>query len=58
MIINDRDKEYSWRSKKSNPQAQIDRLIHKKDMVINLCEIKYSNIINKNISINNFLSGF
>lgn len=36
--------------KKSNPQAQIDRLIHKKDMVINLCEIKYSNIINKNIS--------
>jgi len=50
VIINDRDKEYSWRSKKSNPQAQIDRLIRKKDMVINLCEIKYSNIINKNIS--------
>jgi len=50
VIINDRDKEYSWRSKKSNPQTQIDRLINKKDMVINLCEIKYSNIINKNIS--------
>lgn len=44
MIIDDRDKEYSWRSKKSNPQAQIDLLIHKKDMIINLCDIKYSNL--------------
>lgn len=36
-------KEYSWRSKESNPGVQIDLLIHRKDMVINLCEIKYSN---------------
>ncbi len=35
-------KEYSWRSKESTPAAQIDLLIHRKDMVINLCEIKYS----------------
>lgn len=35
---------YSWRSKKSNPQAHIDLFIHKKYMVINLCEIKYSNL--------------
>lgn len=35
-------KEYAWRSKKSNPAAQIDLLIHRKDQVINICEIKYS----------------
>lgn len=35
--------EYSWKSKKSDPGAQIDLLIHRNDRVINLCEIKYSN---------------
>ncbi len=35
-------KEYTWRSKESDPQAQIDLLIQRKDMVINVCEIKYS----------------
>ncbi len=35
-------REYSWRSKKSDPGAQIDLLIHRNDRVINLCEIKYS----------------
>ncbi len=35
-------KEYSWRSKKSDRGAQIDLLIHRRDMVINVCEIKYS----------------
>lgn len=35
-------KEYSWRSKTSNPGAQIDLLIHRKDNVINVCEMKYS----------------
>ncbi len=34
--------EYSWRSKNSEQGAQIDLLIHRRDMVINLCEIKYS----------------
>ncbi len=35
-------KEYSWKSKESDPGAQIDLLIQRKDMVINVCEIKYS----------------
>lgn len=35
-------KEYSWRSKESEHGAQIDLLIHRRDMVINVCEIKYS----------------
>ncbi len=35
-------KEYSWKSKKSTPGSQIDLLIQRKDMVINVCEIKYS----------------
>ena len=35
-------KEYSWKSKKSKPASQIDLLIHRKDMVINVCEMKYS----------------
>ena len=34
--------EYAWRSKKSKPQVQIDLLIDRKDDVINLCEIKYT----------------
>lgn len=33
---------YSWRSKKSTPAAQIDLLIERADNLINLCEIKYS----------------
>jgi len=32
----------SWRSKQSNPGAQIDLVICRKDGVINLCEIKYA----------------
>lgn len=35
-------KEYSWRSKDSNPSVQIDLLIQRKDNVINVCEMKYS----------------
>lgn len=35
-------KEYSFRSKESNPGAQIDLVIERKDQVINLCEMKYS----------------
>ena len=35
-------REYSWKSKESNPGAQIDLLIHRNDNVINLCEIKCS----------------
>lgn len=34
--------EYSWKSKQSTPGSQIDLLIQRKDMVINVCEMKYS----------------
>lgn len=34
--------EYSWRSKKSKPGAQIDLLIDRRDDIINICEMKYS----------------
>ena len=33
---------YSWRSKESVPAAQIDLLIERADHLVNLCEIKYS----------------
>lgn len=36
--------EYAWRSSKSDPGAQIDLLIDRKDDVINLCEMKYTDI--------------
>jgi AAA+ ATPase superfamily predicted ATPase len=32
----------AWRSKKSDPAAQIDLLIDRNDGIINLCEMKYS----------------
>lgn len=34
--------EYAWKSRKSDPGAQIDLLIDRKDDVINLCEMKYT----------------
>ena len=34
--------EYAWRSKESQPGAQIDLLIDRRDGVINLCEMKYT----------------
>ena len=34
--------EYSWRSKKKDGGVQIDLLIDRKDDMINLCEIKYT----------------
>ena len=34
--------EYAWRSETSDPGAQIDLLIDRKDGVINLCEMKYT----------------
>lgn len=33
---------YSWRSKTSDPGAQIDLIIDRQDNTINLCEIKFS----------------
>jgi len=45
----------SWRSKKSEPAAQIDLVIERNDKVINLCEIKYANeefTIDKNLDDN------
>ncbi len=47
--------EYSFRSKKQNPGAQIDLVIERKDGVINLCEMKYTNTpfaIDKNYAEN------
>ena len=35
---------YAWRSKTMNPGAQIDLLLERSDKVINLCEIKYSDM--------------
>lgn len=35
-------KEYAWKSKTSSTGAQIDLLIDRKDGIINLCEMKYS----------------
>ena len=32
----------AWRSKKSEPAAQVDLLIDRNDGVINLCEMKYA----------------
>ena len=34
--------EYAWKSETSEPGAQIDLLIDRKDGVINLCEMKYT----------------
>ena len=36
-------KEFAWRSKKHEKGAQIDLVISRKDGVINLCEMKYTN---------------
>ena len=35
-------RQYSWRSVKSQPGAQIDLVIDRNDGVVNLCEMKYS----------------
>lgn len=35
--------EYSFRSKTHNPAAQIDLVIYRKDDVVNICEMKYTN---------------
>ena len=34
--------EYAWRSKKTQPGVQIDLLIDRRDDVIGICEMKYS----------------
>lgn len=47
--------EYSFRSKNHKPGAQIDLVIQRKDNVINLCEMKYTNtsfLIDKNYAEN------
>lgn len=33
---------YSWRSKESEPKAQVDLVIERSDQIINLCEVKYA----------------
>lgn len=37
-----RTEYYSWRSKESQPAAQVDLIIERADQIISLCEIKYS----------------
>ena len=47
--------EYAWRSKESNPGAQIDLLIDRADGVINLLEMKYTQspiVIDKDYRMN------
>ncbi len=36
---------YSWRSKKSSPEAQIDIIVERADDNISICEVKYSKTI-------------
>ena len=36
-------KEFAWKSKKGSHGAQVDMIIHRRDGVINLCEMKYTN---------------
>lgn len=33
---------YSWRSRESEPAAQIDIIIERADRIVNICEVKYS----------------
>jgi len=33
---------YAWRSKESDPGAQIDMIIDRSDGIVNICEVKYS----------------
>lgn len=33
---------YSWRSKNSQPAAQIDIILERADRIVNICEVKYS----------------
>ena len=35
--------DYAWKSKNTSPGAQIDLLIDRRDDVINVCEMKYTN---------------
>ena len=35
---------YSWRSKQSAPQVQIDMVIDRSDGIVNICEMKYSRL--------------
>lgn len=35
---------YAWRSRKSDPAAQIDMVIDRSDGIVNLCEMKYSRL--------------
>lgn len=46
---------YSWKSKTSEPGAQIDLVIERGDQVINLCEMKYASseyVIDKAVDLN------
>ena len=53
----------SWRSHQTEPGAQIDLLIERKDQIMNLCEMKYANnefVIDRNVdkNIRNKISAF
>jgi len=43
-VLGVQSSEYAWRSKKANPAVQIDLLLDRADNIVNICEIKYSNM--------------
>ena len=43
-VLGVQSSEYAWRSKNSNPAVQIDLLLDRADNIVNVCEIKYSNM--------------
>ena len=43
-VLGVQSSEYAWRSKNSEPAVQIDLLLDRADNIVNVCEIKYSNM--------------
>jgi len=43
-VLGVQSSEYAWCSKNSKPAVQIDLLLDRADNIVNLCEIKYSNL--------------
>ena len=43
-VLGVQSSEYAWRSKNSEPTVQIDLLLDRADNIVNVCEIKYSNM--------------
>ena len=43
-VLGVQSSEFAWRSKNLSPNIQIDLLLDRADNIINLCEIKFSNL--------------